>query len=60
MFYQYVVKCSTLDDPSNGKVYTVDNKMRAIYVCDPGYKLTGTFIAECIDGQWSIDPPQCN
>ena len=56
------VQCSTLPDPSNGRVSQQGNNPgdRASYTCNSGYELVGQSTRTCQNnGQWSGDAPTC-
>lgn len=52
-------KCSNLKDPSNGKVYIIDNGGTALFICNSGFVTAGSPTSYCIDGNWSSPPPSC-
>ena len=57
-----IVQCSTLSDPSNGRVSQQGNNPgdRASYTCNSGYELVGQSTRTCQNnGQWSGDAPTC-
>ena len=56
------VQCSTLSDPSNGRVSQQGNNPgdRASYTCNSGYELVGQSTRTCQNnGQWSGVAPTC-
>ena len=56
------VQCSTLSDPSNGRVSQQGNNPgdRASYTCNSGYELVGQSTRTCQNnGRWSGDAPTC-
>ena len=57
-----IEKCPQLDTPTNGMVYiTLSNgcKSNAIFKCDPGYILNGSYHLECVDSKWNDLTPTC-
>ena len=57
-----VITCPTLENPTNGRVRVSGQTVgsRAIYSCNPGYKIDGNSRRRCMDdGQWSGEDPRC-
>ena len=61
-YLTFTVQCSTLPDPSNGRVNQQGNRPgdRASYTCNSGYELVGQSTRTCQNnGEWSGDAPTC-
>ena len=61
-FLTFTVRCSSLSDPSNGRVNQRGNEPgdRATYICNSGYNLVGQSTRTCQNnGQWSGSAPTC-
>ena len=57
-----IAKCPQLHTPKNGTVYIHlgdDCKSNAIFKCNPGHALNGSYHLECVDGKWSNFIPTC-
>ena len=50
----------SLSDPRNGRVYIIDDRQTALFVCNSGYTNIGNTHASCVDGTWNSSSPVCN
>ena len=55
----YLIDCSPLSDPQNGKVFVFPDGKQAVYSCNHGYTIDGMQLVQCISGMWSSPPPTC-
>ena len=48
--------CPNINAPSNGRVYIIDNRQTALFVCNSGYTIIGNAQVNCVDGTWDSSP----
>ena len=53
------MNCPSPSDPENGKAYTIESGMAAVFVCNNGFITVGNPSSYCVDGNWSPPPPVC-
>ena len=51
--------CPNINAPSNGRVYIIDDRQTALFVCNSGYTIIGNAQVNCVDGTWDSSPPIC-
>lgn len=51
--------CPPLTNPTNGRVYIIDDRQTALFVCNSGYTVIGNARASCVDGTWNSSSPVC-
>ena len=57
--YFTATNCPSLDHPTNGQVYVIQNGQLALFICNEGYSIVGKSISYCVGGKWSFPPPVC-
>ena len=51
--------CPPIKAPENGRVYIIDDRQTALFVCNSGYTIMGNPHMGCVDGTWDSSPPTC-
>ena len=51
--------CPPFNRPSNGRVYIIDDRQTALFVCDSGYSVKGSAHVTCVNGTWDSPAPVC-